>query len=64
MNSAFLTQLAHQLKNGRNPAQRRAIQRIIPLVTAKFEAGAYADQREAESELRMLVERECLRIQS
>jgi hypothetical protein len=64
MNSAFLTQLADQLKLGRNPAQRRAIQRILPLVTAKFEAGAYAGQREAESELRILIERECLRMQA
>ncbi len=61
MTSQFLTQLADQLKHGKNPAQRRAIQRVLPLVTARFEAGHYCGQVEAESELRKLVEQACVR---
>jgi hypothetical protein len=62
MTSAFLTQLADQLKRGKNPSQRRAIQSVLPLVTARFEAGRYGGQVEAESELRKLVEQACARI--
>jgi hypothetical protein len=60
MTSAFLTQLADQIKRGKNPAQRRAIQRVLPLVTARFEAGRYPGRVEAESELRGLIEQACL----
>jgi hypothetical protein len=62
MTSQFLTQLADQLKRGKNPAQRRAIQRVVPLVTARFEAGRYCGQLEAESELRILIDKECARV--
>jgi hypothetical protein len=62
MTSQFLTQLADQLKHGKNPAQRRAIQSVLPLVTARFEAGHYRGQVEAESELRGLIEQACLNI--
>jgi len=62
MTSQFLTQLADQLKHGKNPAQRRAIQSVLPLVTARFEAGHHLGQVEAESELRKLVEQACVKI--
>jgi hypothetical protein len=62
MTSQFLTQLADQLKHPKNPAQRRAIQSVLPLVTARFEAGHYRGQVEAESELRKLVEQACVKI--
>ena len=61
MTSAFLTRLADQLKHGKNPAQRRAIQRALSLVTARFEAGHYPGQVEAETELRKLVEQACVK---
>jgi hypothetical protein len=59
MTSQFLTQLADQLKRGKNPAQRRAIGRVLPLVAARFEAGRYRGQVEAESELRTLIDEAC-----
>ena len=59
MTSVFLIQLAGQLKRGKNPTQRRAIQSVLPLVTARFEAGRYRGQVEAETELRKLVEQAC-----
>ena len=59
MTSEFLTQLADQLKRGKTPAQRRAIQSVLPLVIARFEAGRYRGQVEAVSELRKLVEQAC-----
>jgi hypothetical protein len=62
MTAQFLTQLADQLKHGKNPAQRRAIQSILPLLIARFEAGHYHGQVDAESEFRKLVEQACLRI--
>jgi hypothetical protein len=62
MTSQFLTQLADQLKHGKNSAQRRAIQRVLPLVTARFEGGHYPGRVEAESELRGLVEHACREI--
>jgi hypothetical protein len=62
MTSAFLTQLADQLKHGKNPAQRRAIQSVLPLVKARFEDGRYRGQVEAESEFRKLVEQACVKI--
>jgi hypothetical protein len=62
MTSKFLTQLAGQLRTGKNPACRRAIQQVLGLVCARFEAGHYRGQVEAESELRELVEKACVRI--
>ncbi len=62
MTSQFLTELAGQLRNGKNATCRRAIQQALSLVTAKFEAGKYAGTLEAESELRGLIEQTCLRI--
>lgn len=62
MTAQFLTELAGQLRNGKNPACRRAIQQMLGLVTARFEAGEYTGTLEAEAELRGLVERERLRI--
>ena len=62
MTSHFLTQLADQLQHGKNPSERRAIQRVLPLVVARFEAGRYPGRLEAESELRSLIEQACLKV--
>jgi hypothetical protein len=55
MTSEFLNQLAGQLRKGGSPGCGRAIQRILTLVVARFEAGKYPGQVEAESEFRKLV---------
>jgi hypothetical protein len=57
MTSQFLTQLADQLKRGKNPAQRRAIGSVLPLVAARFEEGRYRGRVDAESELRTLIDK-------
>ena len=62
MTSRFLTQLADQLRKGRSAACGRSIQQILILVTARFEAGKYPSQVEAESEFRSLVNAAFLRI--
>jgi hypothetical protein len=62
MTSEFLTQLAGQLRKGRSPACGRSIQGILTLVVARFEAGKYPSQVEAESEFRKLVNEALLRI--
>jgi hypothetical protein len=62
MTSQFLVQLADQLRNRKTPACRRAIQQVLGLVSARFEAGHYRGQVDAESELRVLVEQACARI--
>lgn len=55
MTSEFLNQLAGQFRKGRSAACGRAIQRILTLVVARFEAGKYPGQVEAESDFRKLV---------
>jgi hypothetical protein len=55
----FLTQLAGQLKRGKKPAHRRAIQKALTLVEGKFECGIYSSPVEAEKDLRNLVEGAC-----
>lgn len=62
MTSEFLNQLAAQLRQGRSAACGRSIQQILTLVAARFEAGKYPSQVEAESEFRMLVNEAFLRI--
>jgi len=62
MTSAFLKQLAGQLRKGRSAASGRTIQQILTLVVARFEAGKYPSQVEAESEFRKLVNEAFLRI--
>jgi len=62
MTSGFLNQLAGQLRKGRSAACGRSIQQILTLVAARFEAGKYPSQVEAESEFRKLVNEAFLRI--
>jgi hypothetical protein len=64
MTSGFLNYLAEQLRKGRSAACRRSIQQILTLVVARFEAGKYPSQVEAESELRKLVSEAILRIEN
>jgi hypothetical protein len=62
MTSEFLNQLAGQLRKGKSAACGRSIQQILTLVVARFEAGKYPSQVEAESEFRQLVNEAFLRI--
>lgn len=55
MTSEFLNQLAGQLQKSKSAACGRSIQQILTLVVARFEAGKYPSQAEAESEFRKLV---------
>jgi hypothetical protein len=64
MTSRFLNHLAGQLRKGRSAACGRSIQQILTLVVARFEAGKYPSQVEAESELRKLVSEAVLRIEN
>jgi hypothetical protein len=64
MTSEFLNQLAGQLRKGKSAACGRSIQQILTLVVARFEAGKYPSQVEAESEFRKLVNEAFLRIAS
>jgi hypothetical protein len=59
MATNFLAQLAGQLKRGKKPAHRRAIQKALTLVEGKFESGLYSSPGEAEKDLRNLVEDAC-----
>ena len=56
MSTAFLEQLATQLKTGRSAACRRAIQRILAAVKKNFADGKYKNHVEAESAFRQLVD--------
>jgi hypothetical protein len=64
MATDFLIPLAQQLKEGKNLACRRAIARILSLVTVKFEAGMYDNQSQAERDFRRLAEAACARASS
>jgi hypothetical protein len=64
MTSEFLKQLAGQLRRGKNAACGRSIQQVLTLVVARFEAGKYPSQVEAEVEFRRLVNEAALRISS
>jgi hypothetical protein len=58
MNTEFLTQLAHQLRIGKTPGCRRAINRILEEMKKRCENGEYKTPMAAESALREFVERE------
>jgi hypothetical protein len=64
MTSGFLSYLAGQLRKGRSAVCGRSIQQILTPVVARFEAGKYPSQVEAESELRKLVHEAILRIEN
>lgn len=56
--TAFLDQLASQLKIGRDSAYRHAVQRTLVTVKKNYESGAYQSTTEAELMLRKLVDKE------
>jgi hypothetical protein len=58
MNTGFLDQLAHQLRTGKSPPCRRAINRILEDIRKRWENGEYADPTQAEAALREVVEAE------
>jgi hypothetical protein len=58
MNIEFLTQLAHQLRIGKTPGCRRAINRILEEMKKRCEAGECKTPMAAESAFRESVENE------
>jgi hypothetical protein len=56
MDTEYLNQLAEQLKADKNPACRRAINRILADTKKRCEEGKYETPMEAEAALRRLVE--------
>jgi hypothetical protein len=54
----FLDRLASQLKIGKDPACRHAIERILDAIKKNYENGQYQSPVEAERDFRQLVERE------
>jgi hypothetical protein len=56
MSTEFLDRLASQLKIGKDPASRRAIERILDVIKKSYENGKYQSPTEAERDFRQLVE--------
>lgn len=56
MDTEYLNQLAEQLKADKDPACRRAINRILADTKKKCEAGEYDTPIEAQAAFRRLVE--------
>jgi len=57
LSTEFLDRLASQLKIGKEPASRRAIERILDVIKKSYENGQYQSPTEAERDFRQLVER-------
>jgi hypothetical protein len=55
----FLSRLATQLKLNKQPAERRAVEKYLHVVTEKYEEGRYANRCDAERDLRDLVNKSC-----
>lgn len=55
MSIEFLDRLASQLKIGKGPASRRAIERILDITKTGYENGQYENPVEAERDFRRLV---------
>jgi hypothetical protein len=55
MSTEFLDRLASQLKIGKGPASRRAIERILDITKTSYENGQYENPVEAERDFRRLV---------
>jgi hypothetical protein len=53
----FLSRLAAQLKLNKQPAERRAVDKLLNEVSDKFEDGRYANRCDAERDLRDLVDK-------
>jgi hypothetical protein len=51
----FLDRLASQLKVGKDPPSRRAIERILDVIKKSYEEGKYESPVEAERDFRQLV---------
>ena len=58
MTTEFLDRLASQLKIGKDPVSRRAIERILDVLKKSYEDGKYQSPTEAERDFRQLVEGE------
>ena len=58
MSTEFLDRLASQLKIGKDPASRRAVERILDVIKKSYADGKYQSPVEAERDFRQLVERE------
>jgi hypothetical protein len=58
MSTEFLDRLASQLKIGKDPVSRRAIERILEVIKKSYEDGKYQSPAEAERDFLQLVERE------
>lgn len=58
MSTEFLDRLASQLKIGKDPASRRAIERILDIIKKGYENGQYQSSVEAERDFRQLVVRD------
>ncbi len=55
----FLSHLASQLKLNKQPAERRAVEKLLHVVTEKFTDGQYANRCDAERDFRELVDKAC-----
>jgi hypothetical protein len=55
VSTEFLDRLASQLKIGKNPVSRRAIERILDVIKKSYEDGKYQSPVEAERDFRQLV---------
>jgi len=55
----FLIRLASQLKLNKQPAERRAIEKLLHVVTEKYADGRYANRCDAERDFRHLVDKAC-----
>jgi hypothetical protein len=55
----FLSRLASQLKLNKQPAERRAVDKLMNEVVEKYEDGRYANRCDAERDLRDMVEKAC-----
>ena len=55
----FLSRLASQLKLNKQPAQRRAVEKLLQDVSEKYEDGRYANRCDAERDFRDLVDKAC-----
>lgn len=62
MPTDFLMPLVRQFKKDQNPACGIAVNRIVGLVSLKFEAGIYDNKIEAERDFRKLAEAACARL--
>jgi hypothetical protein len=55
MSTEFLDRLASQLKIGKDPVSRRAVERILDVIKKNYEEGKCDSPVEAERDFRQLV---------